>query len=71
MKWRCFSFHTKHDIWFFPLIFRDIRDKDRIGTTDTGKIPVILGYCSITFDEAEMVRIPVWCYQNDVKSIDV
>ena len=35
------------------------------------RIPVFLGYYSITFDETEMVRIPVRCYQNDVKSIDV
>ena len=38
---------------------------------DTRKIPVFLGYCSITFDETKMVRIPVWCYQNDVRSVDV
>ena len=36
--------------------------------TDTGKIPVSLGYYSITFDETEMVR--TWCYQNDVRSVD-
>ena len=23
------------------------------------------------FDETEMVRIPVWCYRNDVRSLDV
>ena len=28
-------------------------------------------YYSIAFDETEMVRIPVWCYQNDVGSVDV
>ena len=33
--------------------------RDRIGITDTGKIPVLLGYCSITFDKTEMVRIPI------------
>ena len=38
---------------------------------DIGKIPVFLDYYSITFDETEMVRIPVWCYRNDVRSIDV
>ena len=38
---------------------------------DTGKIPVFLVYYSITFDETEMVRIPVRCCQNDVWSVDV
>ena len=45
--------------------------RDRVGITDTGKMPVFLGYCSITFDETEMVRIPVRCYQNDVRTVDV
>ena len=45
--------------------------QSRSGITDTGKIPVFLGYYSITFDETEMVRIPVWCYRNDVRSVDV
>ena len=44
---------------------------DRIGIADTGKIPVFLGYYSITFDETETVRIPVRCCQNDVGSVDV
>ena len=34
-----------------------IESRDRIGITD--KISVFLGYYSITFDETEMVRIPV------------
>ena len=32
---------------------------------------VFLSYYSITFDETEMVRIPVWCYQNNVRSVDI
>ena len=31
-----------------------------IGITDTDKMQIFLGYYSITFDETEMVRIPVW-----------
>ena len=48
-----------------------VYSRDRIGITDTGKITVFLGYYSITFDETEMVRIPVRCCQNDVGSINV
>ena len=33
----------------------DVESKDRIGITDTGKIPVFLGCCSIMFDEIEMM----------------
>ena len=36
-----------------------VYSRDRIGITDTGKITVFLGYYSITFDETEMVRMPV------------